>query len=82
MQCFDEVAKEPLSEGALALDGHNCEVAEYPPELAPVSELRVTPPDLAMWLPNFHHQGRTDLDAITVTQRRDSFLATALRQIP
>ena len=37
-----------------------------------------TPPDLSMWLPNFHHQGRTDLDLATVTLRRDSFLAAAL----
>jgi aminoglycoside phosphotransferase (APT) family kinase protein len=40
-----------------------------------------TPPDLAMWLPNFHHQGRTDLDLTTVTLRRDSFLAAALQQL-
>jgi aminoglycoside phosphotransferase (APT) family kinase protein len=37
-----------------------------------------TPPDMAMWLPNFHHQGRSDLDIVTVTQRRDAFLAAAL----
>jgi aminoglycoside phosphotransferase (APT) family kinase protein len=37
-----------------------------------------TPPDMAMWLPNFHHQGRSDLDIATVTQRRDAFLAVAL----
>jgi aminoglycoside phosphotransferase (APT) family kinase protein len=37
-----------------------------------------TPPDMAMWLPNFHHQGRADLDIATVTKRRDAFLAAAL----
>jgi Ser/Thr protein kinase RdoA (MazF antagonist) len=37
-----------------------------------------TPPDMAMWLPNFHHQGRVDLDIDTVTKRRDAFLAAAL----
>jgi hypothetical protein len=37
-----------------------------------------TPPDMAMWLPNFHHQGRVDLDIATVTKRRDAFLAAAL----
>ncbi len=37
-----------------------------------------TPPDMAMWLPNFHHQGRQDLDLDTVTVRRDGFLAAAL----
>ena len=37
-----------------------------------------TPPDMAMWLPNFHHQGREDLDLITVTVRRDAFLFAAL----
>ena len=37
-----------------------------------------TPPDMAMWLPNFHHQGRRDLDLPTVTARRNAFLAAAL----
>jgi aminoglycoside phosphotransferase (APT) family kinase protein len=37
-----------------------------------------TPPDLMMWLPNFHHQGRRDLDLATVTDRRDAFLRIAL----
>ena len=40
-----------------------------------------TPPDLSMWLPNFHHQGRDDLDLTTVTRRRDSFLAAALQHL-
>jgi aminoglycoside phosphotransferase len=42
-----------------------------------VAALR-TPPDLMMWLPNFHHQGRQDLDLATVTDRRDAFLLNAL----
>ena len=37
-----------------------------------------TPPDMSMWLPNFHHQGRRDLDLTTVTVRRDAFLSAAL----
>jgi hypothetical protein len=32
-----------------------------------------------MWLPNFHHQGRQDLDLATVTDRRDAFLLNALK---
>ena len=38
-----------------------------------------SPPDLRLWLPNFHDQGRGDLDLATVTSRRDAFLAAALR---
>jgi aminoglycoside phosphotransferase (APT) family kinase protein len=40
-----------------------------------------TPPDLGLWLPNFQHQGRHDLDLATVTTRRDAFLAAALGAI-
>ena len=50
MQRFDELTKEPLSEGAFALNVHNREVAEYPPELPPVSELRVDCQDLLVRL--------------------------------
>jgi phosphotransferase family enzyme len=37
-----------------------------------------TPPDLGMWLPNMHEQGRLDLDVATMTSRREAFLRTAL----
>jgi aminoglycoside phosphotransferase len=37
-----------------------------------------SPPDLSYWLPNFHHQGRTDLDLELVTVRRDAHLSMAL----
>jgi aminoglycoside phosphotransferase (APT) family kinase protein len=40
-----------------------------------------SPPDLRLWLPNFHDQGRPDLDLATVTSRRDAFLAAALRDL-
>jgi Ser/Thr protein kinase RdoA (MazF antagonist) len=40
-----------------------------------------SPPDLRLWLPNFHGQGRPDLDLATVTGRRDEFLAAALRNL-
>jgi Ser/Thr protein kinase RdoA (MazF antagonist) len=40
-----------------------------------------SPPDLRLWLPNFHSQGRRDLDLATVTSRRDAFLAAALREL-
>lgn len=40
-----------------------------------------SPPDLALWLPNFHAQGRTDLDLDTVTRRRDRFISTALEKL-
>ena len=40
-----------------------------------------TPPDMAGWLPALTGQGRTDLDAQTVTDRRDTFLRSALRQL-
>jgi aminoglycoside phosphotransferase (APT) family kinase protein len=39
------------------------------------------PADLNFWLPNFHAQGRTDLDITTVTARRDAFLAAALFEL-
>jgi hypothetical protein len=39
------------------------------------------PADLNFWLPNFHAQGRTDLDITTVTARRDAFLAAALSEL-
>lgn len=37
-----------------------------------------TPDDLSVWLPNFHAQGRTDLDLPTITRRRDAFVEHAL----
>lgn len=37
-----------------------------------------TPPDLGMWLPNMHEQGRLDLDVATMTSRREAFLRAAL----
>jgi aminoglycoside phosphotransferase (APT) family kinase protein len=40
-----------------------------------------SPPDLSYWLPNFHHQGRTDLDLDLVTERRDALMTMALRQL-
>jgi aminoglycoside phosphotransferase (APT) family kinase protein len=40
-----------------------------------------TPEDMRGWLPNFHAQGRTDLDLETVTRRRDDHLERALREV-
>jgi hypothetical protein len=40
-----------------------------------------TPEDMNGWLPNFHAQGRTDLDLETVTRRRDGFLERALEDL-
>jgi aminoglycoside phosphotransferase (APT) family kinase protein len=40
-----------------------------------------TPADMAEWLPAFHDQGRTDLDAPTVNHRRDAFLRRALDRL-
>lgn len=40
-----------------------------------------TPADLREWLPNFHAQGRRDLDLATVTRRRDAFLRAALDRL-
>ncbi len=40
-----------------------------------------SPPDLALWLPNFHAQGRTDLTLDVVTARRDAFARRALEQL-
>lgn len=37
-----------------------------------------SPPDLALWLPNFHAQGRPDLTLDLVTTRRDAFARRAL----
>jgi hypothetical protein len=38
-----------------------------------------SPFDLGMWLPNFHHHGRVDLDLQTVTARRDVLVDNAFR---
>jgi Ser/Thr protein kinase RdoA (MazF antagonist) len=43
--------------------------------------VRCSPPDLREWLPNFHAQGRTDLDVATVTDRRARFVEQALRNV-
>jgi Ser/Thr protein kinase RdoA (MazF antagonist) len=40
-----------------------------------------TPDDLGGWLPNFHAQGRTDLDLATVTRRRDDYVRDALDRL-
>jgi aminoglycoside phosphotransferase (APT) family kinase protein len=40
-----------------------------------------SPPDLSYWLPNFHHQGRTDLSLDLVTARRDAHMSMALGQL-
>jgi aminoglycoside phosphotransferase (APT) family kinase protein len=42
---------------------------------------RSTPVDMAEWVPVFHGQGRTDLDAPTLTGRRDAFLRQALEKL-
>jgi len=42
---------------------------------------RSTPADMAEWLPPFHRQGRTDLDAPTLRGRRDAFLRQALEKL-
>lgn len=40
-----------------------------------------TPPDLAAWVPVFRREGRGDLDAATLTARRDAFLRAALGRL-
>ena len=40
-----------------------------------------SPVDLVGWLPPFHGQGRSDLDAATLTGRRDAFLRAALDRL-
>lgn len=40
-----------------------------------------TPADMAAWLPVIHEQGRVDLDAATLTSRRDAFLADAVARL-
>jgi aminoglycoside phosphotransferase (APT) family kinase protein len=40
-----------------------------------------TPADMAEWVPVIHGQGRTDLDAPTLTGRRDAFLRQALEKL-
>lgn len=37
-----------------------------------------TPDDMSGWLPNFHAQGRTELDLATITRRRDDYVEQAL----
>ena len=39
-----------------------------------------SPPDLALWLPNFHAQGRPDLTLDLVTARRDTFVRARPRR--
>lgn len=36
---------------------------------------------MTTWLPPIHDQGRTDLDAPTLTARRDAFARAALHQL-
>jgi aminoglycoside phosphotransferase (APT) family kinase protein len=40
-----------------------------------------TPQDMDGWLPNFHAQGRTDLDLAVITRRRDEFVEHALHRL-
>jgi hypothetical protein len=40
-----------------------------------------TPTDMAHWLPVAHDHGRVDLDAATLTTRRDAFLHSALGEL-
>jgi aminoglycoside phosphotransferase (APT) family kinase protein len=40
-----------------------------------------TPEDMDGWLPNFHAQGRTDLDLAIITRRRDEFVRQALHRL-
>ena len=40
-----------------------------------------TPEDMGGWLPNFHAQGRTDLDLAVITRRRDEFVRQALHRL-
>jgi aminoglycoside phosphotransferase (APT) family kinase protein len=40
-----------------------------------------TPEDMGGWLPNFHAQGRTDLDLAVITRRRDEFIKQALHRL-
>ncbi|MFA9444822.1 aminoglycoside phosphotransferase family protein [Egicoccus sp. AB-alg6-2] len=61
-----------------------CEAAgEAPPSLAWWDLVAgvATPDDLNGWLPNFHAQGRADLDLPTVTGRRDAFVLDALERL-
>ena len=54
-----------------------------PPDLArwDIIAALSTPADLVEWLPIMHDQGRTDLDAATLTARRDGFLAEAMARL-
>jgi aminoglycoside phosphotransferase (APT) family kinase protein len=40
-----------------------------------------TPEDMGGWLPNFHAQGRTDLDLAVITRRRDEFVKQGLHRL-
>jgi aminoglycoside phosphotransferase (APT) family kinase protein len=57
---------------------------DSPPELLAYWDIvscLAGPADLTYWLPNFHAQGRADLDITTVTARRDALLAAALAEL-
>lgn len=78
LRCDAATAAGPAGPGHV-LDGWGAPV----PDLARWDVLAAlsTPADMGAWLPVIHEQGRTDLDAATLTRRRDAFLADAVARL-
>lgn len=75
---FGVAAAEVVVAGWRAASGQAPEAVAY---WDVVVASRSTPADMAEWVPVFHRQGRTDLDAPTLTARRDAFLRQALEKL-
>jgi aminoglycoside phosphotransferase (APT) family kinase protein len=75
---FGVAASDVVLEGWRGASGRALDAVAY---WDVVVASRSTPADMAEWVPVFHGQGRTDLDAPTLTGRRDAFLRQALEKL-
>ncbi|MEV6864706.1 aminoglycoside phosphotransferase family protein [Streptosporangium subroseum] len=75
---FGLPAAEQVLEGWQEAIGRQADDLAYWDVIAALS----TPTDMIEWLPTIHEQGRIDLNAQTLTDRRDAFLRTALDRLP
>ena len=82
---FGQPAADEVLTGWLQASGHPLDDrgGEHAPTVAywDVVAALCTPPDMAHWLPALTGQGRPDLTAAAVNERRDTFLRTALARL-
>lgn len=74
---FGTPAAGPVLEGWRAAAGRDPGEVAYWDLVAALG----TPDDMGRWVPVIHDQGRTDLSAAVLQQRRDEFLRRAVRQL-